>query len=84
MASATTVSPAAVMKVTRMPATKDAGDAANTGFAAAPSANKLPITDAPVMSPKLRDKLSNPDITPRWSARIWVMIDVLLGAWKNA
>ena len=30
---------------------------------AAPNANTPPITDAPVMRPRLRDKLSKPDTT---------------------
>ncbi len=37
-----------------------------------------PITDAPVMSPRLRDTLSMPEVTPRWSRRISVMTAVLL------
>ena len=49
-----------------------------------PSANTVPITEAPVMSPRLRDRLSRPEMTPRWSGGIFVMTAVLLAAWNSA
>ena len=51
---------------------------------AEPSANSAPITDAPVISPRLRDRLSRPEMTPRCSGRLSVMTAVLLAAWNSA
>ena len=42
------------------------------------------MTDAPVISPRLRERLSMPDVTPRWSGRTSVMTLVLLAVWKIA
>jgi len=58
--------------------------APQTQFAVADaSANTAPITDAPVMSPRLRDRLSMPEMTPRWSGRTSIMTAVLLAAWNS-
>ena len=60
---------AATAKVVRMPAATAAGWAVATSTVAdedaTANANTAPITDAPVMSPRLRDRLSMPEITPR-------------------
>ena len=48
------------------------------------NANTAPIADAPVSSPRLRDRLSKPEMTPR---RSWPMPDitaVLLAVWNSA
>jgi hypothetical protein len=47
-------------------------------------ANTAPMTDAPVISPRLRDRLSMPEMTPRWSGRTSVMTVVLLAVWNSA
>jgi hypothetical protein len=48
------------------------------------NANTAPMTDAPVMSPRLRDRLSMPEMTPRRSGLISVMTAVLLAVWNSA
>ena len=48
------------------------------------SANTAPMTDAPVINPRLRDRLSIPDTTPRWPCATPVIIAVLLEAWNSA
>ena len=53
-------------------------------LAPAASENTAPITDAPVISPRLRERLSMPEVTPRWSARTPVITSVLLAVWKSA
>jgi len=35
-------------------------------FVADPTAKTAPIRDAPVMSPRLRERLSMPEMAPRW------------------
>ena len=49
-----------------------------------PRANTVPITEAPVISPRLRDRLSMPEVTPVCSGPILVMTAVLLAAWNSA
>jgi hypothetical protein len=46
--------------------------------------NTAPIMDAPVMSPRLRDRLSMPETVLRWSGRVSVMTAVLLAVWSSA
>src|SRR5262249_9032928 len=82
-ASATTISIAATANVNRMPTATDSGCAAAISTAADPRANTAPMTDAPVMSPRLRDRLSMPETTPRWSGRTSTMRPVLLAAWNS-
>ena len=67
--SATTISSAATAKVIRMPAATASGRAVVMSLVADASANTAPMTDAPVMSPRLRDRLSMPEMTPRRSGR---------------
>ena len=47
------------------------------------NANMAPMAEAPVMSPRLRDRLRMPDITPRWSEGTSIMTAVLLADWNN-
>jgi len=82
--SATTIRPAATAKVILIPAAIAAGRAVVMSLAPDASANTAPMTEAPVMSPRLRDKLSMPDVTPRWSGRIFVMTAVLFAVWNSA
>ena len=56
---------AAVTNVIRMPVATDSGLAVVMSVVADAIANTAPITDAPVISPRLRDRLSIPEITPR-------------------
>ncbi len=83
MASATRARSAATAKVIRMPDATAWGGAVAISVVAEASANTAPMTDAPDMSPRLRDRLSMPDTTPRWSGRISAMTTVLLAAWNN-
>ena len=46
--------------------------------------NRAPITEAPVISPKLRERLSRPDMTPRSSGDMLIMTAVLLAVWNKA
>ena len=43
-----------------------------------------PISDAPVTRPRLRDRLSRPDTTPRCGASVPATTKVLFAAWKVA
>lgn len=65
MTSATIIRNAANANVTRMPVATAAGRAVVMSLVAAASANTAPMTDAPLMSPRLHDKLSMPEMTPR-------------------
>ena len=70
--------------VIRMPTATASGRAVIRSVVADPRANTVPITDAPVMSPRLRVRLSMPEMTPRWSGRISVITAVLLAVWNSA
>ena len=76
MARAMTIRPAATVNVIRIPAMTDSAGAVKMLVAAAPRANTVPISDAPVISPRLRDRLSIPEMTPRLSGVISVMTAV--------
>ena len=69
MASATTISAAANANVTRIPVATASGRTVVMAVVADASANTAPMTDAPVMNPRLRDRLSRPEMTPRRSGR---------------
>ena len=84
MARATTIRTAADANVTRMPVAPASGCAVVMSLAADASANTALMTDAPVMSPRLRDRLSTPEMTPLCSGRTPVMMAVLLAAWNAA
>lgn len=70
---ATTISPAATLNVTRIPVAMASGLACKMSVLPAPNANTAPINEAPVINPRLRDRPSNPEMTPRlkaaWHAR---------------
>ena len=70
MASASTISIAAKAKVVRMPVATASGEAVVRSVVAEASVNTAPMAAAPVMSPRLRDRFSRPETTPRWSERI--------------
>jgi len=66
MASATAITVALTPKVKRIPAASSAGCELPMPFVVeAARANTAPRTDAPVISPRFRDRLSMPEITPR-------------------
>ena len=68
----------------RIPSATAPGSAVEMSPAPAANENTAPITDAPVISPRLRERLSMPEVTPRWSAPTPVMTPVLLAVWKSA
>jgi hypothetical protein len=70
--------------VTRIPVTTAAGSAVVTSSAADAAANTAPMTDAPVISPRFRDRFNSPETTPRRSAETLPITDVLLAVWKSA
>jgi hypothetical protein len=70
---------AAAANVTRVPAATASALAVVTPEPTA-RANIAPIADAPVMSPRLRDRLSIPATTPRSAGSILVMSAVLFAA----
>jgi hypothetical protein len=80
MARAARIRTAATANVIPIPAATASGRAVVMLFVADASANTAPIKEAPVISPRLRDRLSMPEMTPRWSARVSSMIEVLLAA----
>jgi hypothetical protein len=84
MATAASMRTAATAKVIRMPLATASGGALVMSVAFDASANTAPMTDAPVMRPRLRDRFSTPEITPRWSGRTSAMTAVLLAAWNSA
>jgi len=66
MVRAAAIRIAAAPNVIRIPPATASGLA--VVMSAARDANSAPIIDAPVMSPRLRDRLSIPETTPRCSA----------------
>jgi hypothetical protein len=64
-ASATPISAAATANVIRIPVATAPDVAVVMSIVPDASANTAPITDAPVMSPRLRERLSMPETTPR-------------------
>ena len=84
MANASRFNPVATAKVSRMPDSIELGAALNRLAVDAPAAKTAPITDAPVIKPMLRDKLSIPEMTPLWSGITWVITAVLFAAWNRA
>ncbi len=84
MASATTIRAAATTKVIRMPMATASGEAVVMSIVPDPTAKMAPMTDAPVIRPRLRDRLSMPEIAPRWFGLTSVMTAVLLAVWKSA
>ena len=62
MISATTTRTAATANVIRIPVATASEGAVAMSLDADPNAKTAPIADAPVMSPRLRDKLSMPDV----------------------
>ena len=48
------------------------------------AANNAPMTEAPVISPRLRDRPSKPARAPRRSGATSIMTAVLLAAWNIA
>ena len=56
---------AATPKVIRIAAATASGLAAVMSVVPEASENATPITDAPDINPRLRDRLSSPDMTPR-------------------
>ncbi|MCY1465870.1 hypothetical protein D9M71_840720 [compost metagenome] len=78
------INTAATAKVARMPVATAWGCAGLSAVAVDPSANTAPMADAPVISPRLRDRLSRPETTPRWSGRASAITAVLLAAWNSA
>jgi len=83
-AIATRINPAATAKVKRMPAAMASGGAEPSSALPEPNANTTPISEAPVTSPRLRARLSVPDMTPRELGSTSRMIAVLLAAWNRA
>lgn len=65
MASATTINVAATANVTLIPVATASGRAVGILIFAEAYAKTAPITEAPVMRPRLRDRLSRLEITPR-------------------
>jgi hypothetical protein len=84
MASAARIRVAATRKVMRIAVAIESGGAVLMSLVPAASENTAPMTDAPVISPRLRERLSMPEVTPRWSGRTPVMTLVLLAVWKIA
>ena len=65
MASAAAIKMAATRKVARMPVVTSSGCADVMSATPDASANTAPMTEAPVRPPRLRDRFSRPDTTPR-------------------
>ena len=84
MASARTIKTAATANVIRIPMATASGRAVVMSVVPDASANTAPITDAPVMRPRLRDRLSMPEMTPRCSERTSFMTAVLFAVWNTA
>lgn len=55
----------ATANVIRMPVATASGDTVAASTVADASANTAPITDAPVRSPRLHERLSRREVTPR-------------------
>ena len=77
MAIAALISIAATANVTRMPLATASAGAAVMSVVDDAAPNTAPIADAPVISPRLRDRLSSPEMTPRWSRLISSVSDMI-------
>lgn len=75
-----TTSTVATKKVVRIPAATAAGLAVIMFADSVAAAKMAPMSDAPVMRPRFRDKYSRPDMTPRWSGWMSAMMAVLFAA----
>ena len=84
MPSATTIKPTATAKVNRIPVATASGRAVVMSVVDDAMVNTAPMTDTPVISPRLRDRLRRPEITPLWSGRISFKTAVLLAVWNSA
>jgi len=82
--SATTIRTAATAKVLRMPMATAIGGAVARSFVDDASVKTAPMNEAPVISPRLRDRLSRPETNPRWSGARFDSTAVLLAVWKSA
>src|ERR1700685_443601 len=84
IASAMTIRIAATANVARIPAPMAEGRAVVMSIEVDANANTAPMEDEPVIRPRLRDRLSMAETTPRWAGRILVMTAVLLATWNSA
>ena len=84
IASATRIRNAATANVICRPVATASGPAVVMSLVADARVNTAPITEAPVMSPRLRDRFSTPEVTPRWSGGTSLMTTVLLAVWNSA
>ena len=84
MIIALSMSNAATEKVMRMPAAMAKGWVVEMLAVAEPKAKIAPMTDAPVISPRFRERLSMPEITPRCSEPMFAITEVLLDTWNIA
>lgn len=84
MARARSIRIAATANVSRKPVATTSGRACVMVIVPEASANTAPITDAPVIRPRLRDRLSRPEMTPRCCAWMSAMTAVLLAVWNSA
>jgi hypothetical protein len=84
MASAARIRIAATRKVMRVAVAIEPAAAVVMSLVPAASENTAPMTDAPVISPRLRARLSMPDVTPRSPGLTPDMTLVLLAVWKIA
>ena len=75
---------AATANVIRMPVATASGGGIVMPVVLDASANTAPMSEAPVIRPRLRDRLSTPETTPRWSGRMFDMTAVLFAAWNSA
>jgi hypothetical protein len=78
------VRPAATAYVTRIPIEAASRVAVAVSPGRAANANTAPIAAAAVIRPRLRARLSMPEISPRRSAGTLVITEVVLAAWKSA
>ena len=67
-----------------MPVATASGGALDRRAVPAPRVKTAPITEAPVTRPRLRERFSSPEVTPRCSAGAPAITAVLLAVWKSA
>ncbi len=80
LSKASSISSAATPKVQCMPR-----DTASTlACGPEPQANSAPMAAAPLISPRLRDRLSNPAVSPRCCGATSRITRLLLAAWNSA
>jgi len=84
MSKASSISSAATPKVQCMPLATASAPCRPATCGREPQANSAPMAAAPLISPRLRDRLSRPAVNPRCWGATSSITRLLLAAWNSA